>query len=82
LPVVATELSGACDCVSEGKEGLIVPARDVDRTAEAIQWCYQHRDETRGMGRAARARIESQFTLDHYNQRMILLYRELAGAAA
>ena len=82
LPVVATELSGACDCVSEGKEGFIVPARDVDRTAEAIQWCYQHRDETRGMGRAARARIESQFTLDHYNQRMILLYRELAGAAA
>ena len=82
LPVVATELSGACDCVTEGKEGFIVPARDVDRTAEAIQWCYDHRDETRAMGRAARDRIESQFTLDHYNQRMIALYRELAGAAA
>jgi glycosyltransferase involved in cell wall biosynthesis len=82
LPVVATELSGACDCVTQGKEGFIVPARDVDRTAEAIQWCYDHRDETRAMGRAARARIESQFTLDHYNQRMIALYRELAGAAA
>jgi len=82
LPVVATELSGACDCVSDGQEGFIVPARDVDRTAEAIEWCYEHRDETRGMGRAARARIESQFTLEHYNQRMILLYRELAGAAA
>ena len=82
LPVVATELAGACDCVSDGQEGFIVPARDVDRTAEAIEWCYEHRDETRGMGRAARARIESQFTLEHYNQRMILLYRELAGAAA
>ena len=81
LPVVATELSGASDCVSEGKEGFIVPARDVDRTAEAIEWCYEHRDETRGMGQAARVRIESQFTLDHYNQRMIRLYRELAGAA-
>jgi len=81
LPVVATELSGASDCVSEGKEGFIVPARDVDRTAEAIEWCYEHRDETRRMGQAARARIESQFTLDHYNQRMIRLYRELAGAA-
>jgi glycosyltransferase involved in cell wall biosynthesis len=82
LPVVASELSGACDCVTEGKEGFIVPARDVDRIAEAILWCYQHRDETRAMGRAARARIESQFTLDHYNQRMIALYRELAGAAS
>jgi glycosyltransferase involved in cell wall biosynthesis len=82
LPVVATELSGARDCVAEGKEGFIVPARDVDKTAEAIQWCYDHRDETRAMGRAARARIESQFTLHHYNQRMIALYREIAGAAA
>jgi glycosyltransferase involved in cell wall biosynthesis len=82
LPVVASELSGACDCVTEGKEGFIVPARDVARTAEAIQWCYQHRDERRAMGRAARARIESEFTLDHYNQRMIALYRGLASGAA
>jgi glycosyltransferase involved in cell wall biosynthesis len=79
LPVVATELSGANDCVTEGKEGFIVPARDVDRLAEAILWCHEHRDETRAMGRAARARIESQFTLDHYNQRMIALYKELAS---
>jgi starch synthase len=79
LPVVATELSGAKDCVTEGKEGFIVPARDVDRLAEAILWCYQHRDETRAMGKAARARIESQFTLEHYNQRMIALYNELAS---
>ena len=82
LPVVATELSGACDCVTEGKEGFIVPARDVDRTAQAIRWCYDHQHETRAMGLAARARIESQFTLDHYNQRMIVLYRKLAGTPA
>jgi len=79
LPVVATELSGSKDCVAEGKEGFVVPARDVERLADAILWCFQHRDETRAMGRAARARIESQFTLDHYNQRMIALYNELAS---
>jgi glycosyltransferase involved in cell wall biosynthesis len=82
LPVVASDMSGAKDCVTEGKEGFVVPVRDVDRTAEAILWCYQHRDETRAMGRTARAKIESQFTLDHYNQRMIALYRALAGAPA
>jgi glycosyltransferase involved in cell wall biosynthesis len=82
LPVVATELSGACDCVTEGKEGFIVPARDVDSAAQAIRWCYDHRHETQAMGLAARARIERQFTLDHYNQRMIVLYRKLAGTPA
>ena len=44
------------------------------------QFCgvHQHRDEMRAMGRAARAKIESQFTLEHYNQRMIELFKSLA----
>lgn len=82
LPLVTTRLAGGGDCVADGKEGFIVAERDVDRTAEAILWCYEHRDEARAMGLAARARIESQFTLDHYSQRMIALYRRLADAAA
>lgn len=82
LPAVATEISGAKDCIAEGKEGLIVPERDVDRTAEAILWCYQHRDETQTMGRAARAKIESEFTLKHYNQRIIALYNWLVSTTS
>jgi starch synthase len=79
LPVVATDKTGAADCMRNGTEGLMVPARNVDALAEAILWCYQHREESREMGRAARARIESQFTLEHYNERVIELYRALAG---
>jgi glycosyltransferase involved in cell wall biosynthesis len=78
LPAVATDMTGANDCMENGKEGFIVPARDVDALADAILWCYQHPDESRAMGLNARARIESQFTLDHYNQRQIALYRSLA----
>jgi glycosyltransferase involved in cell wall biosynthesis len=79
LPLVASDHSGADDLITEGKEGFIVPARDVDRLAEAISWCYQHREETRAMGRAARAKVESQLTLEHYNQRQIALYRSLVA---
>ena len=79
LAVVASDHSGADDLVTEGKEGFIVPARDVDRLAEAISWCYHHRDDLRVMGRGARAKIESQFTLEHYNQRQIALYRSLVA---
>ena len=79
LPVITTNMSGAYDCMEDRKEGLIVPARDVDALADAILWCYRHPDESRAMGQAARARIESQFTLEHYNQRQIALYRRLAA---
>jgi starch synthase len=77
LAIVASDYSGADDCVSEGKEGFIVPVRDLDRLTEAILWCYRHPEETRAMGLAARARIESEFTLEHYNQRQIALYRAM-----
>jgi alpha-maltose-1-phosphate synthase len=77
LPLVASDYSGADNLITEGKEGFIVPARDVDRLADTILWCYQHREETAAMGRAARAKIESEFTLEHYNQRQIALYRSV-----
>jgi len=79
LPVVATDRSGAVDCVEAGKEGLVVPARNAEALAEAILWCYQHRDRSRTMGRAARTKIEQRFTLAHYEARQIALYRSLAS---
>ena len=82
LPVVATDKAGALECLTNGKEGLVVPARDVDALAEAILWCYQHREESQEMGTAARRRIEIQFTLEHYNERVVALYRALAAGKA
>lgn len=79
LPAVATDMTGAVDCMENGKEGIIVPARNADALADAILWCYQHPEESRAMGQAARARIEGEFTLEHYNQRIIALYRSLAA---
>jgi glycosyltransferase involved in cell wall biosynthesis len=79
LPVVATDRTGAADCVTDGKEGWKIPARSVDALADAIWWCYRRPAETQVMGTLARARIESQFTLEHYNQRVLALYQELAG---
>lgn len=77
LPVVSTEKTGAPDFVSEGREGFVVAARDVDALADRILWCYQHPDETMAMGRAARAKVERQFTLSHYEERQIAWYRSL-----
>jgi glycosyltransferase involved in cell wall biosynthesis len=79
LPVLATDKSGAEDCVTDGKTGFILPARNVDALAEALQWCFRHRDQACAMGRAGRAAVLDNFTLDHYEQRQIAIYRSLAG---
>jgi|GEM_PF-669409 len=78
LPVIATDRSGAEDCVTHGRDGLIIPARSVNQLAEAIWWCFRHRQELPSMGKAARQKIEQRFTRAHYEERQIEVYRSLA----
>jgi glycosyltransferase involved in cell wall biosynthesis len=75
LPVVATERSGAGDCITPRVEGDLVPARNVAALAEAILWHYKNPEASATMGRAARSKIEREFTLAHYVERVIDIYR-------
>ncbi len=79
LPAIATDRSGAEDCVTHGKDGLIVPARRVKELAEAIWWCFQRRNGLPAMGKAARQKVEQRFTRAHYEERQIALYRSLGA---
>jgi glycosyltransferase involved in cell wall biosynthesis len=78
LPVIACHDTGAEDCVRAGKEGLLAPGRNVDALADAILWCRDHPEERRVMGAAARMRIEQNFTLSHYQGRLVALYKSLS----
>jgi glycosyltransferase involved in cell wall biosynthesis len=82
LPVIATDKSGAEDCITHGQDGTIIPARDADALIEAILWHFQHREQSSAMGKAARIKIEQHFTLSHYEERMLRLYRSCAGTTS
>jgi glycosyltransferase involved in cell wall biosynthesis len=74
LPIVTTELSGAEDCITTGVEGHLIPARNSEALAEAILWHFNNQEASAAMGKAARSRIERQFTLPHYVERVIRVY--------
>jgi glycosyltransferase involved in cell wall biosynthesis len=82
LPVIATERSGAEDCITSGIEGNVVPARNVAALAEAMLWHFQNPKASAAMGKAARSRIEHQFTLPDYAERVIRIYRAAAARSA
>jgi glycosyltransferase involved in cell wall biosynthesis len=54
LPVITTPNAGATDLVREGQNGFVVPARDVDRLAERLEWCIDHPKDLEAMRPAAR----------------------------
>jgi glycosyltransferase involved in cell wall biosynthesis len=78
LPVVATDKSGAEDLITQAVDGTIVPARNPAALAAAILWHYHNPQASAAMGKAARVKVEQQFTLAHYAERMIDVYRSVA----
>jgi glycosyltransferase involved in cell wall biosynthesis len=75
-PVVATDVGGVRELV--GDAGIIVPAKDSDPLAAAMMHIVQTPAEDRDrLGRAARARIESLFSMDARVNEWEALYASL-----
>jgi len=72
LPQITTKESG--DVVVDGLNGLVVPCGDVDALCAAIERLYLSPALRLEMGRAARVRVEENFTWDHYRVRLLEAY--------
>jgi len=68
LPVIATSSSGSI--VRDGIEGIIVPPRDVEGLAAAIEKLVRHPELRLEMGRAARRRATEYGDWSHYGERL------------
>lgn len=73
LPVVATAVGGAVDQIVDGESGLLTPRDDAPALAAALQRLLEDAPLRSRLGRAARARVESVFSLE----RMAHSYRRL-----
>lgn len=73
LPVIATNVGGSSELVVDGRTGALVASEDTAALAKMLER-YIDQTETRlEHGRAARARIEEQFSL----KKMVAAYDEL-----
>jgi len=64
LPVVATRVGGVPELVEDGVTGLLVPPKDPDALAEALQKLIADPELRRRMGEAGREKALKEFTLD------------------
>jgi starch synthase len=63
-PVITTPCSGGPECISDGVDGWLVPARNIDALVARLRDAAANRDRTAAVGRAARARAERWTWLD------------------
>ncbi len=77
-PVVATRVGGVPEVVKDGVSGYLVPPRDTKALAEAMTRIMCHTERQReSMGRAGRAWIEANYTLEHVVDSWEALFYEL-----
>jgi glycosyltransferase involved in cell wall biosynthesis len=77
LPVVATDVGGTREVITHGVEGLLVPPRDPRAAAEALAALWRDPARREEMGRAGRARVQAEFTLEQQLDRFEALYDEV-----
>jgi phenylacetate-CoA ligase len=78
LPVVATTVGGNTYVVDENT-GILIPAQNPDRLAEAMVYLVDNPAKRRAMGISARKKIEGSFTLTAMAEKYKKLYREIAS---
>jgi glycosyltransferase involved in cell wall biosynthesis len=79
LPAIVSENTGGGDVVESGREGWIVPVRDVEALKDRLLWCYEHRDEAAQMGVRAREKVVQSFTWGHYGTAIFAEYQRMCG---
>jgi len=79
LPCVATEIGPIADALRDGEEALLTPARDPSRLAAALARILAQPTLAARLGRAARNRVEAEFSLERELDALEALYRELTS---
>ena len=81
LPIIATAVGGNPELIEDGVHGLLVPSGDTAAMARAMQRCIDEPEFAKGLGSAARQRVESRFSLDAMAAQYSDFYQYLQGPA-
>ena len=80
IPVVGARAGGIPEVVVDGETGLLCPAGDAGALAAAIERLLGDPEAAREMGKRARARVESRFSVDAMVEGNLKVYREVVAA--
>lgn len=81
-PVVGARIGGIPELVEDGRTGWTFPSGDAEALAQVMATVATMPDaEVESMGRTARRRVESDYSLARYRDAMLHLYRTMGVAA-
>jgi glycosyltransferase involved in cell wall biosynthesis len=80
LPLVGTNVGGIPGIIEDNVTGLLVPPGEPDSLAQAIKKLVENSALRQTMGKAARTRVETEFTWQGIAQRTLDIYHQVISA--
>ncbi|HEC80987.1 MAG TPA: glycosyltransferase family 1 protein, partial [Thermoplasmatales archaeon] len=77
LPVIATDVRGNRDLISNGETGILVPPRSPKKMAEAISMLLEDEKLRKTLGKNARKIVERSYTWDVVSNKFLRCYESL-----
>jgi glycosyltransferase involved in cell wall biosynthesis len=75
VPVVSTEVSGVPELIESERDGLLVSPNNPTLLADAMERVLASTEFGERLARAARAKIEAQFSLDHGTAELLATFQ-------
>lgn len=80
-PIVATDVPGCREIVEEGKNGILVPSKDVDGLALALNRLLSNTALRISMGREGREKVVSEFSIVRVVDKTLHIYETLLASS-
>jgi glycosyltransferase involved in cell wall biosynthesis len=77
LPVITTNEGGISDVVDNGINGFIIPQRNAQILADKLKLLIINKDLRLSMGLAGRKKYEKEFTISHFEKKMISIFNQI-----
>jgi glycosyltransferase involved in cell wall biosynthesis len=77
LPVVCTTNTGGEDIVRDGKDGFVIPIRNIEKLKEKLLYLYKNPEERNKMSKSAKERVSTGFTWDDYGDKIVKEYERI-----
>jgi glycosyltransferase involved in cell wall biosynthesis len=82
VPIVASDCGAVRDIVGDGEQGYLIPVGDAGRFADRLRLLAGDPDLRARLGKAARARAESDFAIEQTARSYEELLTELVRSSA
>lgn len=82
VPVVATNVGGPLEIITDGVDGILLPPRQPERWAAVVDDLVRQPARLHALGQQARRTAIARFGLDQHVQAVVRTYRKLLDATA